>query len=68
MLISGEKNRQQVERTTITTTAVGKAWLTEKPTVYVNSLDFDVTMMVLEDSPAVLSLSLFCEEMGYFCA
>ena len=31
---------------------------------YVNDLDVSVTVMLFEDSPAVLSLGLLCEEMG----
>ena len=38
------------------TTANVKVELTEEATVYVNDLDVFVTMMLLEDSSAVLSL------------
>ena len=47
------------------TTASGKAESTEEATVYVNDLDVVVTMMLLEDSPTVLSLGLVCEETSY---
>ena len=45
--------------------ANGKAESTEEATVYVIDSDVFVTMMLLEDSPAVLSLGLLCEEMGH---
>ena len=44
-------------------TADGKVESTEEATVNVNSWDVFVTMMVLDDSPAVLSLGSLCEEM-----
>ena len=33
--------------------------------VYMNDLDTFVTIMLLENSPAALSLSVLCEDMGY---
>ena len=67
-LTSGEKDtiRRSSEHPVITT-ANGKAESTEEATMYVNDLDVSVTMMLLEDSPAVLSLGLFCEELGCSC-
>ena len=35
-------------------------------TVNVNDFDVFVTIMQSEDSPGMLSLDLFCEDMGYF--
>ena len=37
----------------------------EDAKLYVNDLDVFVTMMLLENSPAVLSLGQLCEEMDY---
>ena len=37
----------------------------KEPTV-VNDLDVLVAMVLLEDSPAVLSLGLLCADVGYF--
>ena len=65
-LTSGEKDTiRRSNEPTVITTANGKAESTEEATVYVNDLDVFVTMMLLEDSPAVLSLGLFCEQVGY---
>ena len=40
---------------TVIMTAGGTAESSEEPTVFVNDLDVFVTMMLLEDSPAVLA-------------
>ena len=67
-LTSGEKDVIRRSReAALTTTASGKAESTKKKkrTAYVNDLDVVVTMMLLEDSPAVVSLGLLCEEMVY---
>ena len=45
-------------------TANGKAELTEEATVYVHDMEVSVTMMLLEDSPAVLSLGLLMRRIG----
>ena len=37
----------------------------EEATVYVKDLDKFLTMKVLEDTPAVLSLGKLCDENGY---
>ena len=62
-LTSGEKDaiRRSREPTVITTTS-GKAESTQEATVYVNDLDVFAAIMLLEDSPAVLSLGLSCAE------
>ena len=39
----------------------------EEATVYVKELDIFLTMKVLEDTPAVLSLGKLCDEHGYSC-
>ena len=65
-LTSGEQDTvRRSKEPTVITTANGKAESTEQATVYVNNLDVFATMILLKDSPAVLSLDLFCEEMGY---
>ena len=47
-------------------TANGEVQTHEEATVYVKELDIFLTMKVLEDSPAVLSLGKLCDENGYF--
>ena len=37
----------------------------EEATVYVNELDLLVTVLLLDDTPAVLSLGKLCEDYGY---
>ena len=37
----------------------------EEPTVYVKELGMFLTMKVLEDTPAILSLGKLCDENGY---
>ena len=46
-------------------TANGDVQTHEEATVYVKELDIFLTMKVLEDTPAVLSLGKLCEEHGY---
>ena len=46
-------------------TADGEVRTKEEATVYVRELDFLVTVMLLEDTPAVLSLGKLCESHGY---
>ena len=59
--LTGEKDTiRRWKETTGITTANGKAGSTEEATVYVNDLDVFVTMMLLEDSPAVLSPGSLC--------
>ena len=56
------KQRETISRSkepTFVTTASGEAELTERATVSVDDLDVFVTMMLLEDSPAVLTVSGF---------
>ena len=64
-LTSSEKGTIRRSKTpTVITTANGEAEWTEEATVYSGDLYVFVTMMLLEDSPTVLSLTLLCEEMG----
>ena len=46
-------------------TANGEVRTHEEATVYVKELDIFLTMKVLEDTPAVLSLGKLCDEHGY---
>ena len=50
---------------TIVITANGEVQTHEGATVYVKELDIFLTMKVLENTPAVLSLGKFCDENGY---
>ena len=43
----------------------GEVQTHEEATVYVKELDVFLTMKVLEDTPAVLSLGKLCDENGY---
>ena len=46
-------------------TANGEVRTNEEATVYVKQLDLFVTVMLLQETPAVLSLVKLCEEHGY---
>ena len=46
-------------------TANGKVQTHEEATVYVKELDIFLTMKLLENTPAVLSLGKLCDEHGY---
>ena len=50
---------------TIVTTANGEVQTHEEATVYVKELDISLTVKVLENTPAVLSLGKLCDENGY---
>ena len=50
---------------TIVITANGEVQTLEEATVYVKELDIFLTMKVLENTPAVLSLGKLCDENGY---
>ena len=50
---------------TIVITAKGEVQTHEEATVYVKELDIFLTMKVLENTPAVLSLGKLCDENGY---
>ena len=50
---------------TIVITANGEVQTQEEAIVYVKELDIFLTMKVLENSPAVLSLGKLCDENGY---
>ena len=50
---------------TIVITANGEVQTHEEATVYVKEMDIFLTMKVLENTPAVLSLGKLCDENGY---
>ena len=50
---------------TTVTTANGEVQTREEATVYVRELDLIVTVMLLEETPAVLSLGKLSEDDGY---
>ena len=50
---------------TIVITAYGEVQTHEEATVYVKELDIFLTMKVIENTPAVLSLGKLCDENGY---
>ena len=50
---------------TTVVTANGEVLTKEEATVYVKELDLFVTVKLLEDTPAVLSLGKLCEDHGY---
>ena len=50
---------------TIVITANGEVQTHEEATVYVQELDLFLTLKVLENMPAVLSLGKLCDENGY---
>ena len=50
---------------TIAITANGEVQTHEESTVYVKELDIFLTVKVLENTPAVLSLGKLCDEHGY---
>ena len=50
---------------TIVKTANGEVQTHEEATVYAQELDIFLTMKVLDNTPAVLSLGKLCDEHGY---
>ena len=52
---------------TIVITANGEVQTNEEATVYVKELEIFLTMKVLDNTPAVLSLGKLCDEHGYSC-
>ena len=73
MHMISKKDLKIVEMETLTTsrsptiviTANGEVQTHEEATVNVKELDTFLTMKVLEDTPAVLSLGKLCDEHGY---
>ena len=65
-LNSAELETVKVSKSTTTVvTANGEVQTKEEATVYVKELDFFVTVMLFEDTPAVLSHGKLCEDHGY---
>ena len=65
-LNSAELETMRISRNPTTVmTANGEAQTREEATVYVKELDLFVTVMLLEETPAVLSLGKLCEDHGY---
>ena len=56
---------RMLKNPTTVETASGEVPAKEEATVSVRDLDLFVTVMLLEDTPAVLSLGKLCEELGY---
>ena len=48
-------------------TANGEVHTNEEAQLYVHDLDLFVTVQLLEEAPAVLSLGKLCEDHGYSC-
>ena len=73
MHMISKKDLNFAEMETVTTsrspttviTANGEVQTHEEATVYVKELDTFLTMKVLEDAPAVLSLGKLCDQNGY---
>ena len=73
MHMISHKDLNSAELETVTTsrspttviTANGEVQTHEEATVYVKELDIFLTMKVLENTPAVLSLGKLCDEHGY---
>ena len=64
---SAELETVKVSKSPTTVVATnGEVQTKEEATVYVKQLDLFVTAMLLEDTPAVLSLGKLCENHGYF--
>ena len=71
MVSKKDLNKAELETVRISTnpimvvTANGEVPAKEEAAVYVRELDLFVTLMLLENTPAVLSLGKLCEEFGY---
>ena len=65
-LNSAELETMRMSRNPTTVmTANGEVQTREDATIYVKELDLFVTVMLLEETPAVLSLGKLCEDHGY---
>ena len=75
MHMISNKDLYDAEMDTLTTsrspmtvvTAIGEVQTQEEAIVYVKELDMFLTMKVLENTPALLSLGKLCDENGYSC-
>ena len=64
-LNSVELETTRISKNPTTVTANGEVQTREEGTVYVKELDLFVTVMLLEETPAVLSLGKLCDDHGY---
>ena len=60
------RGRFRQDPTTVVT-ANGEVQTNEEAQAYVHDLDLFVTVQILDDTPAVLSLGKLCEEHSYSC-
>ena len=66
LINSAELETMRTSRSPTTVmTANGEVQTREEATVYVRELDLFVTGMLLEETPAVLSLGMLCDDHGY---
>ena len=68
MHVISKKDLNSAEMDTLTMSVIaanGEVQTHEEATVYVKELDVFLTMKVLENTPAVLSLGKLCDEHGY---
>ena len=65
MISKKDLNSAHLETVTTVLTANGEVQTNEEATVYDRELDIFLTMKLLEDTPAVLSLGNLCDEHGY---
>ena len=64
-MLSRNGDSAEIEDPTTVVTANGEVQTNEEAQVYVHDLDLLVTVQILDDTPAVLSLGKLCEEHGY---
>ena len=70
----GEQEKLELSRNTVriskspttVVTANGEVQTKEEATLYVREVEKLVTVMLLEDAPAVLSLGKLCEDHGFY--
>ena len=65
MHMISKKDLNSAELETLTTSRSATTVITANGEVSVKELDIFLTMKVLEDTPAVLSLGKLCDEHGY---
>ena len=65
MISKKDLNSADLETVTTSRSPTTAMQTHEEATVYVKELDIFLTMKVLEDTPAVLSLGKLCDEHGY---
>ena len=58
-------NLQRSRNPSVAMTANGEVQTNEEAQVYVDDLGLFVTVQLIEDAPAVLSLGILCEDQGY---